>query len=287
MQSALTTHFSRIKQQLTQHGGFLPVQDVQAMLQEFDLTEDQLLQALLPLVKTFSVAPYSQFHVGAIAVGATGNFYVGANMELSALPLTQAVHAEQSAIIMAHTHGETEITKLTSSENPCGFCRQFLYELASAERLIMLLPDGSLTKLPHLLPHAFGAKDLGVKVDLLADKERSLQLTQPATDELTVTALRAANHSYSPYTKAYAGVALRSKDGKIFHGGYLENAAFNPSISPLQAAFVHLIQSGGNFTNVIEVALVQVKNSAVDHRTFTEVTIKALCPQANLLVAAC
>lgn len=287
MQSVLAAHFARIKSLLIQHGGFLPVQDVQAILQEFDLTEDQLLQALLPLVKTFSVAPFSQFHVGAIAVGATGNFYVGANMELKTLPLTQAVHAEQSAIVMAHAHGETEITKLTSSENPCGFCRQFLYELATAHKLIMLLPDGSLTKLPHLLPHAFGAKDLGVQVDLLADKQRALQLAEVATEQLTVTALRAANHSYSPYTKSYAGVALRTKDNKIFHGSYLENAAFNPSLSPLQAAFVHLTQSGVSFADVVEAALVQVKDSAVDHRLFTASTLKAMCPQARVTIAEC
>ncbi len=284
MQSALTTHFARIKELIIQHGGFLPVQDVQAMLQEFDLTEDQLLHALLPLVKTFSVAPYSQFHVGAIAVGATGNFYCGANMELSALPLNQAVHAEQSAIVMAHTHGETEITKITSSENPCGFCRQFLYELATADRLIVMMPNSYLVKLPHLLPHAFGAKDLGVKVDLLADKQRDLQLLQSSSDQLTLSAKHAANHSYSPYTNAYAGVALRTKDDRLFHGSYLENAAFNPSLSPLQAAFVHLVQSGATFADVTDCVLVQMEGSTVDHQTITQETLRALCPHATFKV---
>lgn len=280
MQSVLEAQFSRIKEMMTQHGGFLPVQDVQAILQEFDLTEDQLLQALLPLAKQFSIVPLSQFRVAAIAVGASGNLYFGANMELFSLPLTQAVHAEQSAVIMAHTHGETEITKLISSEKPCGFCRQFLYELASADQLTILL-DGHLTKLPQLLPHAFGAKDLGVKVDLLADKQRALQLVQSDQDEMTLIALRAANHSYAPYTHSYAGVALRTKDGKIFHGSYLENAAFNPSLAPLQSALVHLIQSGAQLTDITEVVLVQVEKCKVNHALFTQDALKVLCSQAD------
>lgn len=269
---------------IKQHGGFLPVQDVQVLQQEFDLTENQLLQALLPVAKEAAVVPFSQFRVGAIAVGATGNLYFGANMELNSLPLILAVHAEQSAVVMAHTHGETGISKIISSEKPCGFCRQFLFELPDAGQLGVLLPDGHLTTLSRLLPDAFSAKDLGVKVDLLADKQRLLQVDAPETDELAAAALQAANHAYAPFTKAYAGVALQTEDGRIYLGSYLENAAFNPSLAPLQAAFVYVVQSGASLSDVREAVLVEVKDSAMHHAALTEMTLKTLCPQAHFRV---
>jgi len=37
------------------------------------------------------------------------------------------------------------------------------------------------------------------------------------------------------YTFDYAGVALKTSDGGIFTGSLAENAAFNPSMSPLEA----------------------------------------------------
>jgi cytidine deaminase len=284
MLSAMMANSPRIKQLMMQHGGFLPVQNVQSLLSEFDLTLDQLLLELVLLLKEFSFMPVSHYRVGAVAVGETGNLYCGANIELDSLPLNLAVHAEQSAIVMAHVHGETVITKVASSEKPCGHCRQFFYELTGAAELEVLLPNGEVTKLKHLLPHAFGAKDLGVEIDLLADKQLNLQLKTATQEPLITTALRAANHSYSPYAKSYAGVALRTQDGKIYHGSYLENAAFNPSVPALQAAFVHLIQSGAQFNEVVDAVLVQVDSGAVNHCAMTEMTLQAICPKANLQV---
>ena len=77
------------------------------------------------------------------------------------------------------------------------------------------------------------------------------------TDELAAAALRAANMSYAPYSRSFAGVALRLRDGRIVIGPYAENAAFNPSMSPLEVALAVLNMSGGAFAEIEEAVLVQ------------------------------
>lgn len=281
MLSRLNERFSQIHTTITQHGGMLPVEFVQSLLMEFDVTEDQLLSAMLSFVSESSLCPISHFKVGAIAVGMTGNWYAGANHEYQTLPLALTVHAEQAAVAMAHVHGETGITKIAASKNPCGFCRQFLNEISNASELNVLLPDGCLSKLSQLLPYAFGPAELGVRGGLLSTS--SPQLTSHANDAVEEAALHAASRSYSPYAKSHAGVALAAKDGRIFQGSYLENAAFNPGLQALQAAFVHLVQSGAQFADVTEAVLVQ-HHGAVNHQALTEMVLRVMCPQVKLRV---
>ncbi|STM38216.1 cytidine deaminase [Escherichia coli] len=59
-------------------------------------------------------------------------------------------------------------------------------------------------------------------------------------DALSQAAIAAANRSHMPYSKSPSGVALECKDGRIFSGSYAENAAFNPTLPPLQGALILL-----------------------------------------------
>ena len=63
------------------------------------------------------------------------------------------------------------------------------------------------------------------------------------------------HHSYTPYTRCPAGMALLTKDGSIFNGGAIESCAYNPTINPLQAACITLAAKGkGPFSEVCLVA---------------------------------
>ena len=53
-----------------------------------------------------------------------------------------------------------------------------------------------------------------------------------------------ALQAYAPYTRCAAGVALLTFRSRIHHGAYLESAAFNPGLPPLQAALVAAIRAG-------------------------------------------
>jgi cytidine deaminase len=47
-----------------------------------------------------------------------------------------------------------------------------------------------------------------------------------------------------PYSRSLSGVALLTSNGRIFAGSYIENAAFNPSLPPLQAALAGYFAAG-------------------------------------------
>ena len=283
--SMIATQHTQVKTLLLKHGGYLPVETVQKLLAEFEFTINQLMLALLPLASEFAVMPVCGFMVGAVALGDTGNLYIGSSQDLGNVSLSQCVHAEQAALTMAQLHGETGLQKIAVNARPCGHCRQFLFELTNGGELEIILQDVKPVKLSALLPDAFGPKQLNAASGGVLDiQKHALQLLNGTDEELLLTALRGANQSYAPYTKAYSGAALRTRDRKIFMGSYLENAAFNPSLPALQSAFVNLVQSGYSYENVTDAVLVQVKDNIIDQEAATRMVLAALCPTVSLQV---
>jgi cytidine deaminase len=217
------------------------------------MADEAEILRLLPQAAAFAKPPISNFKVGAVARGTSGKTYFGTNLEFAGEALSFTVHAEQSAVANAWMSGETGIDIVGTSAAPCGYCRQFLNELATAKELLVVMPDGS-HPLAELLPHSFGPRDLGIEGGLLQRDHHGL--TVDGGDELTAAALAAANMSYAPYSKAYAGVAIRTRDGAIVPGAYAENAAFNPSLSPLECALSQLNLRGNSWSDIAEVVLV-------------------------------
>ena len=236
------------------------------------LSPQQLTLALLPVAAAFSYASVSKFHVGAIAWGVSGAFYLGANMEFARQSLNQTIHAEQCAINHAWLHNETGLLAMTINASPCGHCRQFMNETTSAQTLRIYLPN-SEHSLAQLLPAAFGPRDLGVLDSLLQPQQHAL--TSEFTDELLQAAAEAACHSYAPYSHSYAGVALQTQDGHIFSGRYAENAAFNPSLPPLQSALIMLRMAGYAPDNIQSVALVESQHGEISHLSATQALLSA------------
>jgi cytidine deaminase len=220
--------------------------------------DDAEILRLLSDAAAFAKPPISNFRVGSVARGSSGKVYLGANVEFAGEALTFTVHAEQSAVTNAWMSGETGIDLVATSAAPCGYCRQFLNELVTAADLRVLMPNESRT-LAELLPSSFGPRDLGVGGGLLQHEDHGLTLVQTIveSDGPAVAALAAANMSYAPYSKSYAGVALRTRDGSVVTGAYAENAAFNPSLSPLQAALSQLNLQGLSWNDLVEAVLVQ------------------------------
>ena len=213
--------------------------------------------SLLPQAAECAVVPVSQFKVGAIAIDVDGNFYLGANQECADAAMAQTVHAEQSAISHAWARGVTQIAHIVVNYTPCGHCRQFLNELRGAENLLIHLPHSRDNRLHDYLPDSFSPKDLDIPERLLDKQNHGLTLSaDAAATPLVQAALDAANRSYAPYSRAYAGVALQCSNGEIFAGGYAENAAYNPTLPPLQNALNFLRLSGYIEDDVVQAALV-------------------------------
>ena len=110
----------------------LDAASAQETLGVLGVEQETLLETLLILGAEHSRAPVSNFQVGAVGLGATGTYYLGTNVEIEGLPLSQTLHAEQFVLINARLAGEQELDLVATSAPPCGHCRQFLYEANTA-----------------------------------------------------------------------------------------------------------------------------------------------------------
>ncbi|MGR6981695.1 cytidine deaminase [Testudinibacter sp. P27/CKL/0425] len=255
--------------------GRLPHFTVQHLCHKFELSAQSLSIALLPIAAAYSLAPISRFYVGAIAIGSSGNFYFGANMEFVDTGMQQTVHAEQSAIAHAWMQGETGIQEISVNYAPCGHCRQFMNELNSAESLLINLPKSKNNPLHSYLPNHFGPKDLNVTELLLTPRNHGFGLLN--TDDLLIdTALEAINISHAPYSHAYAGAALETEDHFYFIGSYAENAAFNPSLPALQVAINNLILNGFELQNIKRAVLIE-KKANINQKVMAKQLLATLC----------
>ena len=62
--------------------------------------------------------------------------------------------------------------------------------------------------------------------------------------ELIEKAFEMRNHSYAPYSNFKVGAALLTKDGKIYGGCNIENAAYTPSNCAERTAFFKAVSEG-------------------------------------------
>lgn len=261
--------------------GYLTHKQVIEIKQNCNLDDQQLALALLPLAAACAITPISHFNVGAVAAGESGNLYFGANMEFVSAPLQQSVHAEQSAINHAWLRGEKKLNRITVNYSPCGHCRQFMNELNSGTALQIQLPNRPISTLNDYLPDAFGPKDLQIETLLLDEVSHDYYFL--ATNAVVAKALEAANHSHAPYSLAHSGVALQDTKGRIYAGRYAENAAFNPSLPPLQSALILMNMMGGNIHEIQRAVLVEGANSILSQWEATQTTLMSLdCQDISL-----
>ncbi len=252
----------------------LTAEQVEFIKQMSGFDDQALAFALLPLAAACSLAPLSQFYVGAIARGESGNLYFGANMEFAGVPLQQTVHAEQSAITHAWLRGEKKLVSMTINYSPCGHCRQFMNELNSGTQLEVYLPNRPRLTLADYLPGSFGPQDLTDTPLLLDTIHHDHQLA--TNDQLVQAALNAANRSHAPYSQAHSGIALLDKENRIYTGRYAENAAFNPSLPPLQAALILMNMAGSHCQSIKRAVLVEGERNRLSQWNATESTLMAL-----------
>jgi cytidine deaminase len=264
----------------------LPAEAIGELKNESGSSIERLMLAIIPLAARFSQPRLSGFRVGAVAQGTSGTLYLGANFEIDCTSLSQTVHAEQAAVVAAALAGEAGVERLAVSAPPCGHCRQFLYELSTADRLQILLADKPATPLAQLLPSAFGPADLCVRAGLLGSPAIAF-LSGTASGPAAEAARAAAALSYAPYTGAIAGAGLlvrppRGGSEQAVGGPYLENAAFNPSLSPLQSALIGMLTSVRADFPITAAALVQLPDSKIDHAPAARALLARVAPHVTL-----
>ncbi|KAL3132799.1 hypothetical protein ABBQ38_006726 [Trebouxia sp. C0009 RCD-2024] len=279
---------------------WLEANEVADLLKQNNMSTDDLLQSLITPASSLARPPISSYHVGAVGLGASGRLYVGVNLEFARLPINNSVHAEQFLVANALHHGEQAITKIAVSAAPCGHCRQFYSELCCADSIRFFFGSKKQSYgLADILPQRFGPADLLSDPNtplLLQPQHNSIELTSESQElvasrnevpflEATKAALRQAVHSYAPYSHCPSGLAIVTAAGAVYSGPYLESAAFNPSLGPLQAAVIDAVTDGiAYYTEVQEVVLVEIRDAHVQHAANVRIILEQIAPSALLTV---
>jgi len=282
-------------QTIPQNGGVLSAMHCLAVMEALNIPAEDLMLRLLPVAKLYGATAISDFQVGAVAKAKMSDhareiaFFLGANIEFPAQVLIQTIHAEQSAAINAWLHGASQIETIAVTAAPCGCCRQFLYELDGAQNLKIILVNQVDRKtvqhnLPDFLPQAFGPQELGQATGLMASPAQpaGLTLQSASNDAFVQKALAAANQSYAPYSHNLAGCAIEASNGKIYAGRYVENVAFNPSLSPLHTAIIHMNMDNMKPDNKITRAVLVERPTSISQRSISELLLQTVAPNVKL-----
>ncbi|WP_413732394.1 cytidine deaminase [Sodalis sp. RH20] len=158
-----------------------------------------------------------------------------------------------------------------------------------------LLMDGVDHQYGMMAPNGRGAravKSPGARADTLYAAAQGADPVQAASgqpaagspgkgaegvnDPLAQQALQAANQSHAPYSQAHSAVALQTADGRIFAGRYAENAAFNPSLPPLQSALILLNMAGADCATLQRAVLLEREGAPFSQWDATRSTLTAL-----------
>ena len=111
--------------------------------------------------------PYSHFQVGACLRGASGQYYLGCNVENASYTPTNC--AERTAVFKAVSEGERKFDAIAivcsgpNPASPCGVCRQVLREFCADDMPVVFANAARVvveSTLGELLPHSFGPEDL-------------------------------------------------------------------------------------------------------------------------------
>jgi cytidine deaminase len=173
-------------------------------------------------------------------------------------------------------HAEPGVAAIAVTAAPCGHCRQFMNEMSATGEFVILVENKAPSKLSSLLPMAFGPRDLGFKEGGFPVRKIGLELPQVSDDKLAQAALDAAAHSYAPYSESPCGLAIGTKLGGVYKGSYIENAAFNPSLSPLQTALVQLIMAGEDYSAITRVVLVEIDDAKISQASVTRAVLRTI-----------
>ena len=86
---------------------------------------------------------------------------------------------------------------------------------------------------------------------------------------LIQTALDGLGRSYAPYSHFHVSAALLCRDGKVYTGNNIENAAYSPGICAERCAFAKAVSEGEReFCNPDSFCIILAK-SAEEYREYT------------------
>ena len=100
--------------------------------------------------------------------------------------------------------------------------------------------------------------------------------------EAAKAALQQAIQSYAPYSHCPSGLAIATAGGAVYSGPYLESAAFNPSLGPLQAAVIDAVTDGiAYYTEVSVVVMPMLTTLEASWSSLVTMDARATVPDSK------
>jgi cytidine deaminase len=96
--------------------------------------------------------------------------------------------------------------------------------------------------------------------------------------------LERGRKAWAPYSKCPGAVVLSLKDGSMVSGSGIESVAFNPTMTPLQAALIELFARGHAYADIASAALGTVVDGNVDYSAATAELLAVVAPSTSLTV---
>eukprot|EP00253_Pinus_taeda_P005322 PITA_05322 len=244
---------------------------------------------------------------GVVGLGASGHIFKGVNLEFEDVKDedihnpsgSEDLHQLKVAALKAANLSHAPYSKCPSGialmTTKGDICTGFYIESAAFNPSLFPLQAGII---------AFLCQDGGNYEDIvyavLVEKEGAV-VQQDVKDEdihnpsgsedlhqLKVAALKAANLSHAPYSKCPSGIALMTTKGDICTGFYIESAAFNPSLFPLQAGIIaFLCQDGGNYEDIVYAVLVEKEGVVVQQGDTIKLALKKFFPKCSFHLFNC
>eukprot|EP01095_Lingulamoeba_sp_RSL-Kostka_P018267 TRINITY_DN995_c6_g1_i1.p1 TRINITY_DN995_c6_g1~~TRINITY_DN995_c6_g1_i1.p1 ORF type:complete len:363 (-),score=93.07 TRINITY_DN995_c6_g1_i1:36-1124(-) len=90
------------------------------------------------------------------------------------------------------------------------------------------------------------------------------------------------NNNATEYDEYFHNDDIVSRnDDRIYCGVYLENAAFNPSLSPLQCCLSSVITNGEHYHNIHYVLLIEIQNGSISQQHQTHTLLSKICSKQS------
>lgn len=254
----------------------IPAELVREIQAKLEISDEDLLINLLPLYEPFARPEISQFRVAVTALTEDGKVFVGVNLEFGGLSKHYTIHGEQFLFSQLFHHHQGTPRMMALRYHCCGHCRQWMNDIKNVRKMPILVAGNEVTNLERLLPNAFGARDLGIDAELLTHPPAQTwrNVSVPIEGVLNVpdlfalaSTLGAATNSfvpqgYSPEAKVLGcGVTVETTQAS-YCGSLIENAAFNPEVSPISAALIGVVAAGEDYDAIHKITHVEPETRA-------------------------
>ncbi|MEO8756451.1 MAG: cytidine deaminase [Devosia sp.] len=283
---ALSTTQDRIAENL---GCVLTAKQATEICDAHSISSDELMLLSLGKARDFAHPPISEFYVGCVGREAgSGNLVFGGNLEFVGAHIGNTVHGEGFVLTRSFSRGTAIETLAIGEAHPCAHCRQYLSEFAATASMTVMDPLGHRLKMADLYPWPFDPNYLGEK-GIVAGEVRypSLELKlsgDPVSPAVAGKLTELGRRSYTPYGKSPAAIVLTLKDDRLIGGSAIESVAFNPTISPIQAAMIDLFAHGYVATDIAAAAAATAEEALVDYVLHAADTLAVVAPAVVLSV---